>query len=253
MKIDRRKSYYLIIDTETANSSQGGKVSPQSALVYDIGIAVIDKKGVIYESASMLISDVFYDMSDCMKSAYYAEKIPMYEHWLEDGYISNVNFLQAKKLIQQLCDDYNVKAIIAHNAYFDYTALTSTQRYLTKSQYRYFLPFSIPVWDTLKMAKDTICKQKSYRSWCEKNGYLTKNNQPRATAEILFRYISGQNDFSESHTGYEDILIEKEIFAHCMKQKKPMRKELFNSNHEMPLPVYVKSISGKTFRIGTNC
>jgi len=78
------------------------------------------------------------------------------------------------------------------------------------------------------MANDTICKQWSYKEWCYKNGYLTKNGRVRKTAEILYRYISGDDKFKEEHTGLEDVMIEKEIFAHCMRQHKPMRKECFS-------------------------
>ena len=54
-----------------------------------------------------------------------------------------------------------------------------------------------------------------------------KNGRPRATAEILYKYISCDDDFIEEHTGLADVLIEKEIFAHCMKQHKKMRKALW--------------------------
>ena len=33
-----------------------------------------------------------------------------------------------------------------------------------------------------------------------------------------------EDDFAEDHTGLEDVLIEKEIFVHCMKQHKKMRR-----------------------------
>ena len=51
--------------------------------------------------------------------------------------------------------------------------------------------------------------------------------RPQLKAEVLYRYISGNNEFIESHTGLEDVLIEKEIFAYCVKQKKAMRRKLF--------------------------
>jgi len=51
--------------------------------------------------------------------------------------------------------------------------------------------------------------------------------RPRATAEILYKYISGDIDFAEDHTGLEDVLIEKEIFAKCVRQHKKMRKTAF--------------------------
>ena len=77
------------------------------------------------------------------------------------------------------------------------------------------------------MARDTIGKTKSYKQWCIDNDYTTKNGQPRFTAEILYRYLSGEEDFIESHTGLADTLIEKDIFAYCLRYHKPMRKKAF--------------------------
>lgn len=220
MKIDRRKNYYIVFDTETTN----GLDDP---IVYDLGFAVIDKKGHIYESHSLVIREVFYGMKDLMQSAYYAKKLPQYHEQIKNGERKVVSMYEARKLFKEVCDKYNVKVAIAHNARFDYRSTSKTQRYLTKSKYRFFLPYGIELWDTMKMANDTICKQVHYKEWCYENEYLTKNGRVRKTAEILYRYISGKEDFIESHTGLEDVLIEKEIFVHCMRQHKPMRKACF--------------------------
>ena len=219
--MDKRKNYYLVYDTETTNTMD-------DPFVYDIGGAIVDKKGNVYETFSFVIYETFFLMDELMKSAYYAEKIPQYLIDIENGDRKIVKYSTAKKYIKDLCNKYNVKALIAHNGYFDYNATTTTQRYLTKSKYRYFLPYGIELWDTLKMANDTICKQKSYIKWAKDNGYVTKNGRVRATAEILYKYISGNYDFEESHTGLEDVLIEKEIFVQCMRQHKKMRKTVFN-------------------------
>ena len=48
MNIDRRKSYYLMIDTETANTLE-------DPMMYDIGGAIHDKHGNIYETFSFII------------------------------------------------------------------------------------------------------------------------------------------------------------------------------------------------------
>ena len=222
MTIDRRKNYYIVFDTETAN----GLDDP---IVYDLGGAVVDKRGKVYETFSLIIKEVFYGMNDLMKSAYYAEKIPKYKEQIANGERKVVNLFEARKIFHFLCKKYNVKACIAHNARFDYQKKTKTQRYLTKSRYRFFLPYGVELWDTMRMAEDTICKQVHYKEWCYLNGYLTKNGRVRKTAEILYRYISGEHDFKESHTGLEDVMIEKEIFAHCIRQHKPMRKLAFNT------------------------
>lgn len=218
--IDKRKSYYLTIDTETANSLD-------DPMMYDIGGAIHDKRGNVEETFSFVIYDVFCADRELFNTAYYAEKRPVYEQQIAAGSRKIVSIYTAKRHIAELCKKYNVKAIIAHNARFDYKSTNGTLRYVTKSKMRYFLPYGIPVWDTLKMAQDTICKQKTYIRWCAENGYLQKNGKVRATAEILYRYITCDNDFIEDHTGLEDVLIEKEIFAKCMAQHKSMRKALW--------------------------
>lgn len=218
--MDKRKHYYLTIDTETANSLD-------DPMMYDLGGAVHDKQGNVVETFSFIIYEVFCLDRALFDTAYYAEKRPLYEEALARNERRIVSIYTARNYLRELCEKYNIKAIIAHNARFDYSSTTKTLRYLTKSRARYFLPYGVPVWDTLKMAQDTICKQKTYISWARENGYTTKNGKPRATAEILYRYISGAEDFEESHTGFEDVLIEKEIFAHCMRQHKKMRKNLW--------------------------
>ena len=214
---DKRKSYYLTIDTETANTFD-------DPMMYDIGGAIHDRYGNVEETFSFVIYDVFCADRQLFDTAYYAEKRPMYEEDIAAGRRKIVSIHTAKRYIANLCKQYNVKAVIAHNACFDSRATNRTLRYVTKSKSRYFLPYGIPLWDTLKMAQDTICKQKTYIKWCKANDFCAKNGRPRATAEILYKYITQDEFFTESHTGLEDVLIEKEIFAKCMAQHKKMRR-----------------------------
>lgn len=211
------KNYYLMLDTETAN----GLDCP---LVYDIGFAVIDKKGNIYESYSFVVYEVFCKMKDLMQTAYYKEKIPQYEKDLAEGKRRIATYKTIKSIIAKLCKKYNIVAIVAHNAPFDYKSTTNTQRYLTKSKYRYFFPYNIPIWCTLTMARQTIGKQITYKMWCKENGFTTKNGAVRLTAEILYRFITQDMEFKESHTGLEDVLIEKEIFVRILRQHKKIDK-----------------------------
>ena len=227
-KIDRRKTYYGMVDVETCPlDNKLEKVDPNNMWVYDIGFAIIDKYGKVYERFSFVVRDIFFDEKDLMKSSYYANKLPQYYRDIQNGSRVVKNFYQIRQIITEVMQEYNATIVIAHNARFDDIALKNTQKWLTKSKYRYFLPYQTEVWDTLKMCRDTLGKQPSYRRYCEQNGYLTKNNQVRLTAEIVYRYISGLEDFTESHTGLEDVLIESQIFAYCMRQHKAMRKKLY--------------------------
>lgn len=222
------KNYYLVLDTETCPLTKSDKVDGYNMFVYDIGGAIVDKKGNVYETFSFVISDIFQGEKDLMKSAYYANKLPKYVEELNNGTREMVTLYTARKTVHELCKAYKVKAIIGHNMPFDYRTLQNTQRWVTKSKYRNFFPYGIEIWDTMKMAEDTICKQPTYKKWCEKTGHLTARGSVRKTAEALYRYISCEDTFMESHTALEDVLIEKEIFAKCMAQHKKMRKSAFN-------------------------
>lgn len=228
-KIDKRRRYYLVLDTETANTyrdERGGLVS-KDALFYDLGAQVVDKSGNVYERLSFINRDIYYGERDLMQSAYYADKMGMYDVQIREGSRTVASLYEIRKAIADVIAEYGITAVMAHNAKFDYDALNATQRYVTKSKYRYFLPKGVEWHDTVRMARSTIAKQKTYRRFCQENGYLTKGKQPQCTAEVLYRYISGNDNFIESHTGLEDVEIETRIFAHCMRQHKPMKKKLF--------------------------
>lgn len=235
-KIDRRKKYIIVIDTETCNGivSKTGQLDLKDSLVYDLGLAVIDKRGNVYETRSFVIRDTFYGMSDVMKSAYYADKIPAYHKDIWDGKRKVVSFLEAKLVLRDIMEKYRTNVICAHNALFDYRALNTTQRYLTKSAFRYFFPYNVEFWDSLKMVRSVMGQMKTYQRFCQENGYMTRHKKPqcRFTAEICYKYIINDTNFTESHTGLEDVLIETQIVAYCIKQHKKMKKLLFENSEK---------------------
>lgn len=228
--MDRRIKYYMGLDTETCNGIVvNDKLDLSQSLVYDIGWAVVDKKGRIYKTRSFVIYETFCEMKDVMTSAYYAEKIPTYWKEIKSEKRQLVSFWTMWKAFKNDLKEYGIKNIFAHNARFDLNALNNTIRYISGSKFRFFFPREIEIWDTLRMSREVIGKQKTYIRFCNENGYMTKHKTPqcRLTAEVLYRYISGIKDFDESHTGLEDVLIETVIFAHCFKQHKKMEKRLF--------------------------
>ena len=215
-----KRNYYLILDTET----YGGFQQP---IVYDLGMAIIDKKGKVYAKYSFVIDETFYSKE--AETAYYADKFPMYHEDIENGKHKVVSWKAAKWIANELYRRYNCKAVVAHNAKFDKTSTDNTTKELNMGNS--FFEMEVVWYDTLQMAADTIGKQKAYEMFCKRNDYMTKLGQPRLTAEILYRYITGKEDFIESHTGYEDVLCEKEIFAHCIRQHKKMRTSFFNFSY----------------------
>lgn len=230
-KIDRRIHYILMMDTETCNTlvAEDGKLDMTNVFIYDFGWQVIDKRGNVYEEKSYIVKDIFERETALMQSAYYAKKIPQYLQEIAEGKRIVATFYEIRKDFLETLARYETNTIAAHNARFDYRASNTTQRWLTKSKYRYFFPYNIEIWDTLKMATDVICKMPTYIAFCEQNGYMTKHKKPRpkATAEVLYRFISGNVEFNEAHTGLEDVDIERQILAYCFRQHKTMRKGLY--------------------------
>ena len=227
--MSRRKNYLIGIDTETCNGLiVDGKLDLSQSLVYDIGWQVVDKKGNVYRKRSFVVTEIFLD-KELMAGAFYNEKIPQYWEDIQTGKRKLKSFLNIRKIFLSDRKYFNVKHVFAHNAYFDYNALNNTIRLLTGSKNRWFMPYCVEWWDTLKMARDVFSKNKKYSAYCQKNGYLTSHKHPqnRLTAEILWRYISKDPHFVESHTGLEDVEIETEIMAYCLKTRRPIRKTLF--------------------------
>lgn len=212
--------HFLVFDGETCNTPKiDGQLDVKNGQVYDLGGAVIDEFGNEKERFSVVNEDVFFRMPEQMKEAYYAEKIPQYLEDMRMGNHKIVDTWGMYKVVKELCDKYNVQAIVAHNARFDIQTLNATMRYQTKSRKRYFIPYGIKVIDSLALAKRVFGADPKYIAFCKENGYMTnhKNPRPRFTAEVLWRYISNNNDFIESHTGLKDVEIEKEIFTKCLE------------------------------------
>ena len=66
------------------------------------------------------------------------------------------------------------------------------------------------------MSRAILKNDDNYGEFCYENDYLTARGVRRYTAEIIYRYLTGENSFEESHTGLEDVKIERKIFEFCL-------------------------------------
>ena len=228
-KIDYRRHYVLVLDTETANTArtEDGKLDTSSVLMYDCGWSIVDTKGNVYKEQSFVNRDIFVYERELMQSAYYGWKIPRYVEDLRNGKRKMASTYEIRKAMLADMELYHITEVVAHNARFDRDALDTIQRWTTKSKYRYWFPYGTEIWDTMKMARDVMHKMPTYRKFCEENGFLTANGRLSATAENLYRFIIKDPTFVESHTGLEDVQIEREIMFYCFRQHKKMRKGLY--------------------------
>lgn len=223
MKIDKRKKYYLVLDTETTNGLQ-------SPLIYNLGIAIYDKKGNEYLSKDFVITNIFDKELELMQTAYYKEKIVKYYEGLLQGNMERIGILQAKKYIREVMEQYNINTIYAYNSNFDVNALNNTIRYVTKSKVRYFLPYNTKVHCIWNMSCQVLCTQKRFLKENVKNN----NNNYITNAQRLFSYITNNKDFKEDHMALSDVRIEAKILFHCLKQHKKMNRNINTNCWKIP-------------------
>ena len=221
------KNRLLVLDTETCNIQKLDKVMPGNNLTYDIGFSVIEPAtGSVISEKSYVVREIFFGESERMKSSYYAEKLPRYYADIAKGEREIASFCDVLMDIITTARRENCVAIVAHNARFDIDALNTTFEWLSGKRCKVLDSFEI--WDSMKMAK-TFTDRPAYRKFCEENGFMTKHTtpRPRMTAEIIYRFITGNLDFIESHTAFEDTEIEREIVFKAYRTHYKMERVLY--------------------------
>lgn len=203
-----KDSRILILDTETTNSLD-------DPLCYDVGYEVFDLEGNLYDRNSFINADVFL-AKDLMESAYFVDKMGQYVAECDAGKRQLASWFHITRELYRTVMENDAKIIVAHNARFDYVALHTTQRYRTSSRWRWVFPWGVEWWDTLKMARAELKDDKTYTDFCMVHDFLTTYGKPQFTAEVLYRYIMGDINFNEAHTGLEDVQIERKIFEYLM-------------------------------------
>ena len=201
----------LMLDSETTNDIE-------TPLCYDLGFSVIDlDNGKAIEKHSYVVADIFCD-DDLMASAFFGDKIPQYWADIKAGKRMLRKWSTIRAIVREVMAQYGIDTVVAHNARFDYSSTATTQRYLTCSKWRYFFPYGTKFVCTLKMSRQVFGKDDDYIAFCESNGFTTKHNKPKLTAEIIYRYLTNNVEFVESHTGLEDVEIEMAILLACLER-----------------------------------
>lgn len=200
----------LILDTETTNNFD-------DPLCYDVGYEVFDLAGNLYDRNSFINADVFF-AKELMASAFFLDKFDQYVAECDAGKRQLASWYHITKELYRTMVANDAKIVVAHNARFDYKALHTTQRYRTSSRWRWVLPWGVEWWDTLKMARGVMKDDEAYTNFCMAHNFLTTYGKPQFTAEVLYKYIMGDIDFCEAHTGLEDVQIERKIFEYLINR-----------------------------------
>lgn len=230
MKVDKRKKYIMVLDTETTNNNMESKFN--DGLVYDIGFTIADKKGNIYAKRSYAVKEIF-DWTELMDTAYYKNKLPKYYEKLTKGEMKKETIWNIRKAIKTAMEYFNITEVWAFNANFDLTTLNNTVRYLSGSGCRYFFKYGTQICDIWHVACQTLGLQKTFQWENVRNekGNLITN------AERMFGYIIQDETFEEEHTGLADAEIETKILARCLASHKSIDKKINRACWRIPQKV----------------
>lgn len=197
--------YKMIIDTETANGLE-------QPMPYDVGYIIFDDetKEVAVER-SFIVAEIFFD-TELMAGAYYADKIPQYWADIRAGKRKIARVTTIRRIIAADLAAFGVRSVGAYNMGFDRRAVKNNIRFCTGSALRWFFPYNVEYFDVWTMACTSILRTEDYIFWAMENGLVSDKGNIITSAEAAYRYITKDNSFCESHTGLEDVRIEKEIY-----------------------------------------
>lgn len=217
---DRRKTLYLLMDTETTKNN---------GLVFDFAFELFDRHGFTYEYGSYVFTDIL-----AIEEPFFKEKIAdywkhVYRRKITPMPMHTVRFLFNRMLKKYADSNYKI-VICAYNANFDVTHLGSTSRNVNSEHFLTTKHDNIKFLDLWHGWADGCPVEYGYTApWVhETPGRLNpKTGKPyswniKTSAESVYQYIIGNNNFIEKHVAYEDIVIEKVILFDMLKRKKKL-------------------------------
>lgn len=193
----------MIFDTETIDTAK--------KFCYNVGYLIADNDtNEIRVKRDFVIEQIWHN-PELFHTAYYADKKPIY-----------IKAMQSRKTImdkwgyvcQQMFRDiktFDIKYAFAYNCEFDIGVFEYNCDW-----FKTINPLdTLEVKDIRDYAYNAFVDD-HYKEWCEANSRFTENGNYSTTAETMYQYISGNNDFNEAHTALADSEIEWEILKKAL-------------------------------------
>lgn len=206
----------MVIDTETCNGLE-------KPLVYDLGLTVLNSDGSIRFEYRAIVDEIYNGMPELMRSSHYAKKLPAYDQAIASGELQILPLARIRKDLFDIIEQYNVTDVWAFNAYFDRKALRNTALTVSNGLQARMFPYGIVWRDLWRYACETALQSRNYYRYVIANNAYTVNGWPKTDAETVYRYLSGNNGFIESHTALDDARIESWILAKLLKRKQRIK------------------------------
>lgn len=207
-----KKQFWAVLDTETTISDT----------VADIGIAIVDREGVIHNQMAVLVAghygthELFHDKhaNDIWGYEGLNRRKEAYKSMLDTGVRMVAGVSAVNLWIQKAIGRYN-PTLTAYNLAFDVSKCHNTGIDLNGFKDRFCL------WQA---SVGNICDSKSYKQFVLDNHLFNKptdkgNMTFKTNAEVVCGFITGTL-IDEPHTAIEDAVnFEVPILRHILKKK----------------------------------
>lgn len=193
----------IVFDTETT--------SLDKPFCYNIGYDIMDiDSGLLIVRRDFVVEQIWHNLP-LFSTAYYAEKRPIYVSAMKGRRATLDKWGYIMRIIARDIKDYDIKSAYAYNSPFDEKVLEYNNDW-----YKTINPFdTVPIYDIRGYAVRFLVDD-AYKLFCEENSYFTDTGNYSTTAEVVYKYLSGNTDFIEEHTALADSEIESTILYECL-------------------------------------
>ena len=188
----------MIFDTETTDLNK--------CFCYNIGYVIADTETQeIVTEKEYVVEQIWHNLP-LFSTAYYADKREFYVKEMRAKKIKMEKFGNICQAMIRDIKKFDVVAAYAYNSPFDEKVFN-----FNCDWFKCINPFdTIPIFDIRGFVHQSLIDEK-YKEFCEANELFTESGNYSTTAEAVYKYITGNTDFIESHTALDDSKIEKFI------------------------------------------
>lgn len=192
----------VVFDTETTGL--------QKPFCYNIGYVILDDNFKTLVKRDFVVEQIWHNLP-LFSTAYYADKRQIYVEAMRKHLTIMDKFGYICQQMRRDFKKFSVNSAYAYNSPFDDGVFSYNCEWFHCNN-----PFeNIPIFDIRGYAHNFIVDD-DYKAYCDEHNLYTETGNYSTTAEAMFRYISGDDEFNEAHTALADSEIEADILRQCI-------------------------------------